>query len=298
MWTFWVAGCMWVCPAEDGVGAWKNPDYLVCFTAAEIPVKVLISPLLLTPNFSREGCFPGRISKFYGNFYRNHREKRQWLVLMSWERRRGAGNSLGGWAGAQQDDETLKTRGKRGVTGGCGVILGVPRSGQHSPRPKYVLCAGETSTVRKRRWPTNRWVAPKVKNAPPPRALVPVPPSHPPLLPIRQRCGSICWLVGPLEPSVSSSRVLPGLAGTEGAVSLWIVGGNGWTPFDSRPPPQKSVLMAGGVSALSKGKSVTPFPQDMHPPATPSPSTLCTHRPPPGRGWALGGRGGERGAGT
>lgn len=67
-----------------GLGAWKNPHYLVYFTAAEIS-KTSLAPSSRIPISHRKACFPGRISKFYGNFYRNHREKRQRLVLMSCE---------------------------------------------------------------------------------------------------------------------------------------------------------------------------------------------------------------------
>lgn len=69
-------------------------------------------------------------------------------------------------------DRTLTSRGERGVPGRGGELQGHHRGsqevGRHSTRPKNVLCAGETSTVRKCRWPPDRrLVAPKVKNARP-----------------------------------------------------------------------------------------------------------------------------------
>lgn len=77
---------------------WESGKPQITWPASQLGnPQILISSLLLTPNFSWEGCFPGRISNFYGNFYRNHREKRPWLVPMSWERR-GVGNSLECWA--------------------------------------------------------------------------------------------------------------------------------------------------------------------------------------------------------
>lgn len=167
------------CRGVGGGGLEKNPpDFLVYFTAAEIPKS----------SFAPSSCLPTSHPKAVSqqNF------QVLWQLLQKSQRKetvtgagelgeeKGSGRQSGMLGRAQQDDRTLKTRGKRGEggDGGCGVILGAPRNGPHSPRPRYVLCAGGTSTVRKRRWPTSRWVAPKVKNAPPPQPR-PRPPTRP-----------------------------------------------------------------------------------------------------------------------
>lgn len=68
-------------PAEDG-GSMEKPGLSGLFHSCP-NLKDLSSSLLLNRNFPRKGCFSGRISKFYGNFYRNHKEERQRRVLMS-----------------------------------------------------------------------------------------------------------------------------------------------------------------------------------------------------------------------
>lgn len=150
----------------------------------------------------------------------------------------------------------------------------------HTPSVSF----GQETTVRKCRWPTNRWVASKVKNAHP-DPLAPVPPSHPPTPAPHQAemwQHLLACSIGPLGPSVSSSRVLPGLAGTEGKMSLLDCQGRSLDSLRFPASSPKPVLTAGGVCCPRKRKVCHPL-SPRHAPSRvpPPPNTLYIHTGPP-----------------
>lgn len=71
-------------------------------------------------------------------------------MLVSWGRRRGVGDSLGCWAGAQQDDRTLKTRGKGvvGVTGAAGSSSAPQEVGRTPHAPGMSFARGNINSKK------------------------------------------------------------------------------------------------------------------------------------------------------
>lgn len=128
------------------------------------------------------------------------------------------------------------------------------------------------------------------------------PPTHPPTPAPHQAemwQHLLACSIGPLGPSVSSSRVLPGLAGTEGKMSLLDCQGRSLDSLRFPASSPKPVLTAGGVCCPRKRKVCHPL-SPRHAPSRVPPSpkhTIYTHSPPPPPrcGWALGGSGGEWG---
>lgn len=137
-------------------GAWKNPDYLVYVTGAQISIKDFISPPLVNPNFPRGGCFSRQNFKVLWQLLQKSQRKETATGAAELGVEKASGQQV--WdagADAQQDDRTLKTCGKRSATGVAGSSSGSQEVGG-TPRTPSVSFGQETSTVRKCTWPTNR----------------------------------------------------------------------------------------------------------------------------------------------